>query len=204
MFTKIFAILIVLLASLQLFSQTSETSTTMTSTLSTSTTVVATAKYFIDAISISGGTGMPSTADEFALPADAIEPYRIDIISGPATPDDAAQPPAVAQYGQFTGTLKLQPVGDGVHMTVLETYSYTDSDGHTLTADPGFKSDGASIPRALWTVVGSPFTGTYLGAAIVHDVGCDTHKYSWQVTHRMFYTAMLRLGVSEVYAKVLY
>jgi hypothetical protein len=89
-------------------------------------------------------------------------------------------------------------------MEVLERYSYTDGIGHTLTADPGFKTDGASIPRALWTIVGSPFTGKYIGAAVVHDVGCDTHKYSWEVTHRMFYTAMLELGVSEDYAKLLY
>lgn len=107
-------------------------------------------------------------------------------------------------FGSFTGSLNLHPVGDGVHMTVLNTYSYTDADGHTLTADPGFTTDGASIPRALWTIVGSPFTGLYLGAAVIHDVGCDTHKYSWQITHRMFYTAMRSLGVSEEYAQLLY
>lgn len=113
-----------------------------------------------------------------------------------------AQP--ATPFGHFTGTLKLQPTGDGVNMTVLERYSYTDIDGHVLTAEPGFQTDGASIPRALWTIVGSPFTGKYLGAAVVHDVGCVNHKYSWQVTHRMFYTAMRELGVGDDYAKVLY
>ena len=44
------------------------------------------------------------------------------------------------QYGHFDGTLKLQPVGDGVHMAVLEKYSYTDSDGDSLTAEPGFQT----------------------------------------------------------------
>lgn len=73
-----------------------------------------------------------------------------------------------------------------------------------MTAPPGFVTDGASIPRALWTVVGSPFTGQYVGAAVIHDVGCDTHKYSWQITHRMFYSAMRALGVSDDYAKLLY
>jgi hypothetical protein len=107
-------------------------------------------------------------------------------------------------FGTFTGTLELHPTGDGVHMSVVKTYSYIDSERHTLTANPGFETDGASIPRALWTVVGSPFTGKYIGAAVIHDVGCDTHKYSWEVTHRMFYTAMRELGVSENYAKLLY
>lgn len=107
-------------------------------------------------------------------------------------------------YGEFTGTLKLQPIGDGTHMLVLEAYSYSDKEGHSLEADPGFKTDGASIPRPLWSIVGSPFTGPYIGAAVIHDVGCDTHKYSWQVTHRMFYNAMRALGVSDDYAKAMY
>jgi hypothetical protein len=112
--------------------------------------------------------------------------------------------PQSVTYGSFEGTLKLQPTGDGVHMKVLERYSYTDAESHTLAADPGFSTDGASIPRALWTVVGSPFTGKYIGAAVIHDVGCDTHKYSWQITHRMFYDAMRSLGVSQNYALLLY
>jgi hypothetical protein len=116
------------------------------------------------------------------------------ISNPPTTPD---------QYGQFTGVLQFQE-DDGVNKIVLQTYSYTDTNGHTLTADSGFKTDGASIPRALWTFVGSPFTGKYVGAAVIHDVGCDTHKYSWQITHRMFYTAMLALGVRDDYAKILY
>jgi hypothetical protein len=99
------------------------------------------------------------------------------------------------EFGSFSGVLQFQPTGDGVHMKVLQTYSYTDGHGHTLTAEPGFVTDGASIPRALWTIIGSPFTGQYVGAAVVHDVGCDTHKYPWELTHRMFYTAMRALGV---------
>jgi len=32
----------------------------------------------------------------------------------------------------------------------------------------GFESDGASIPRFAWSIVGHPFSG-YLPAAVVHD-----------------------------------
>jgi Protein of unknown function (DUF1353) len=60
-------------------------------------------------------------------------------------------------YGKFTGTLKLSPIGDGVHMTVLETISYDDGINHELNVPAGFEIDGASIPRALWSIVGSPF-----------------------------------------------
>jgi hypothetical protein len=106
--------------------------------------------------------------------------------------------------GVFYGTLKLEPIGDGVHMKVLELYSYRDFYGHILSAQPGFFTDGASIPRPLWSFVGSPFTGKYVGAAVIHDVGCDSHKYTWQITDRIFYDAMLDSGVSDHLAKIMY
>ena len=116
-----------------------------------------------------------------------------------------AKPTPVSHaHGKFQGTLKLKPMDDGVHMSVLERFSYADLDGNSLEAAPGFQTDGASIPRALWTLIGSPFTGKYVKAAVVHDVGCVNHKYTWQTTHRMFYEAMIDSGVSEDYAKVLY
>jgi hypothetical protein len=108
-------------------------------------------------------------------------------------------------YGKFTGTLKLSPVGDGIHMTVLEAISYDDGLRHELDVPANFETDGASIPRALWTIVGSPFSGgNYVEAAVIHDEGCVSHKYDWQTTHMMFYRAMIDSGVSEHYAKLLY
>src|SRR5579863_2218818 len=122
-----------------------------------------------------------------------------------ATPRLASQGDStIHKPGTFYGTLKLQPLPDGINMKVLEAYSYTDASGHALSAQPGFVTDGASIPRALWSIVGSPFTGKYVGAAVIHDVGCEAHKYSWQVTDRMFYDAMLDLGVGEHLAKLMY
>jgi len=108
------------------------------------------------------------------------------------------------KQGFFTGTLEITPSGDGVHWIVDTPFSYTDGEEHSLTANEGFSTDGASIPRALWTVIGSPFTGKYVQAAVIHDVGCVSHKYSWQITDRMFYSAMLDSGVSESQAKLLY
>jgi len=89
-------------------------------------------------------------------------------------------------------------------MKVLERFSYIDTERRSLEAAPGFKTDGASIPRILWTPIGSPFTGKYVKAAVIHDVGCVTHKYTWQETHRMFYEAMIDSGVDDKYAKLLY
>jgi hypothetical protein len=108
--------------------------------------------------------------------------------------------------GRYIGTLQISPSepNDGVHWRVQQFFSYEDAYGHTLTAEPGFPTDGASIPRVLWAVVGSPFTGKYPKAAVIHDVGCVTHKYTWQETDRIFFDAMLDAGVSDRQAKLFY
>jgi hypothetical protein len=42
--------------------------------------------------------------------------------------------------------------------------------GAVVTVPKGFKSDGASVPRAMWSIY-PPF-GKYLEAAVVHDWFC--------------------------------
>jgi hypothetical protein len=58
------------------------------------------------------------------------------------------------------------------NMQVLQTFSFTDPAGKAWQAPKDSVVDGASIPRALWTIVGSPYTGDYRRASIVHDVAC--------------------------------
>jgi hypothetical protein len=43
-------------------------------------------------------------------------------------------------------------------MVLLEDFRYVDPDGKPWTAPKGRSIDGASIPEALWAVVGSPYT----------------------------------------------
>ena len=69
--------------------------------------------------------------------------------------------------GHFSGEPILQPTGDGRNMRLVEDFSYTDANGATWTAQKGTVTDGASIPTALWPIIGSPFTGKYLNAAII-------------------------------------
>jgi len=66
----------------------------------------------------------------------------------------------IDRSGRFKGNYKISPIepNDGIHWIVQKEFSYSDAYGHTLTAEQGFSTDGASIPRALWTFVGSPFT----------------------------------------------
>lgn len=58
-------------------------------------------------------------------------------------------------------------------MTLIADFGFSEArTGRVWTAPRGFTIDGASIPRALWTIVGSPFTGDYRRASIVHDKAC--------------------------------
>jgi hypothetical protein len=114
---------------------------------------------------------------------------------------------AIAQVqakGHFDGTLVLKPEADGRYMTIVNRFSYTDWQGHTLTALPGFVSDGATIPRVAWSIVGGPWDGKYRQAAVIHDVGCALHSYSWKITHRLFYEAMLDSNVEKSLAITMY
>lgn len=40
------------------------------------------------------------------------------------------------------------------------------------TAPGGMETDGASIPRVLWRVVGPPMLAPYVRAAVIHDAAC--------------------------------
>ena len=85
-------------------------------------------------------------------------------------------------------------------MRLLEDVSYVDPDDRRWTARKGYSTDGASIPRAFWTVVGGPFEGRYRDAALIHDQFCSDPKHglrTWQQVHRMFYFAMRASGVAS-------
>jgi hypothetical protein len=92
-------------------------------------------------------------------------------------------------------------------MSLLEAFAFEDPDGKTWSAPAQAVVDGASIPRALWTVVGSPFTGDYRRGSIVHDVACvsagsDPDKR--RAADRMFFHACRAGGCSIWQAMVLY
>ncbi|HLO65317.1 MAG TPA: DUF1353 domain-containing protein [Azonexus sp.] len=110
-------------------------------------------------------------------------------------------------YGRFTNTVKVEWVRGNTterRMSLLEDFAYVDPKGKTWLAPKGSLTDGASIPRVLWTIVGGPFEGQYREAAVIHDVFCKTKSEQHQDVHRIFYYATRATGVSEFYAKVLY
>ena len=109
--------------------------------------------------------------------------------------------------GSFEGRVVVEwVVGQAPErdMRLVEAFTFIDGTGKRWSVPAGVVINGASIPRAFWTLVGSPYTGNYRRASVVHDHYCVTKSEPWRDVHRMFFNAMVAGGVTETEAKVLY
>jgi hypothetical protein len=114
-------------------------------------------------------------------------------------------------HGRFTGDpeavwLTEKRVPDR-GMRLLAPFSFKDPAGKTWAAPVDYVVNGASIPRALWTLMGSPYMGDYRRASIVHDKACDDargNSRARRAADRMFYHACRAGGCSDVEATLLY
>jgi len=108
------------------------------------------------------------------------------------------------KHGKFLGTLRVEYSNNGKTIKLLEDISFIDSKDKKWTAKKGMPSDGASIPRTFWTLIGSPLQGPYVRPAVIHDQYCITRTEPWKMVHWMFYEAMLVAGVGKIKAKTMY
>jgi hypothetical protein len=113
--------------------------------------------------------------------------------------------PAAAQdkLGRFEGEVVAKFMRDGRNMKLEKPFAYVDPRGMRWDVPAGTVTDGASIPRVLWTAY-PPFTGNYREAAVIHDYYCQTRSRPWRDTHGVFYHAMRTAGVEEQLAKTMY
>lgn len=105
---------------------------------------------------------------------------------------------------KFIGAVEARWLSDGRKMRLLEDFSFIDSRQHQWIAPKGSVIDGASIPREMWSMTGSPFVGRYRRASVIHDVACVERTQSHELVHRMFYEAMLHDGVAKGKARIMY
>lgn len=113
--------------------------------------------------------------------------------------------------GTFSGNPLVELLPDGWIELKAELEFVTDN-GQLWRVPAGYRSNGASIPRAFWSIVGGPLDGPYRDASIIHDYYCEhfTRKWpaeylcDWRAVHRAFYAGMRARGVSEVLAKSMY
>lgn len=105
--------------------------------------------------------------------------------------------------GRFLSDATLTQL-DNELWAVKGDFVYVDPDGKPWLAPDGSKVNGASIPAALWQVVGPPLRGAYVKASIVHDVACEEQRETSEAVHRMFYYACLAGGLPETQARMMF
>lgn len=137
---------------------------------------------------------------------DYIPDYVKALIFKPAVIKDK-----VYEKGSFKGDLDVRFLsavsGDGQRVEMiqlLQPFGYRDSKGRDWDVPAGFLSDGASIPRELWLVLGGPFSGPYRDAAVVHDFYCWTKDRPWEDVHEVFAEAAAKRGTNEQLTKFMY
>jgi len=106
--------------------------------------------------------------------------------------------------GEYLGQILVVLLDDGRQVRLEEEFGFRDYMGEQWTVPKGAIVDGASIPRPLWSLLGSPFTGKYRDASVIHDFYCDVRNRSWQTVHRVFYDGMRASGVGKIQAKLFY
>ncbi len=89
-------------------------------------------------------------------------------------------------------------------LELIEDFVFVDMEDRRWSVPKGTKIDGASIPRLLWSLIGSPLTGEYREASVIHDYYCQEKNIPSSVVHLMFYHAMRASGVAKKQALVMY
>ena len=92
----------------------------------------------------------------------------------------------------------VQPI-DKDKFRVYEDYFYKG-----VCVPKGFATNGADIPRLLWSFF-PPNSPEYLSAVVLHDFLCaNVSEYGYEMADKMFYVSMLDIGVAKWKAKLFY
>lgn len=102
----------------------------------------------------------------------------------------------------------------GVMFVLEHDFVVTIKHEYIVTAPKGTFTDGASIPRFFWRVIGGPMTGKYRMAAVIHDAGYTAKlqwrqfamdiKYDRKDVDELFLRLMKALGVSWWRRRMMY
>ncbi len=105
----------------------------------------------------------------------------------------------------FTERLESVKLKDG-YRELLKSFQYhvwKEDSTFVIEVPKGFKSNGASIPRFLWSVVGHPW-GEYEQAAWLHDYMYFKQAFDRKKCDQIFYESMGVLAVAGWKKKVMY
>ena len=104
----------------------------------------------------------------------------------------------------FPKMLRYQHIFDTRDIQVVEDFPVNSKTIGPFTVPAGFMSDGASVPRILWSVF--PAYGKYLESAVPHDFGY-VHlclKYPKEVIDKLFRELLEAQRIPEWKIKLMY
>ena len=70
--------------------------------------------------------------------------------------------------------------------------------GYKIKVKKGFDFDGASIPKWLWSIYGSPLNGNYVVASLIHDGLYASQKVTKSVSDKIFLDVMKQSNVGYI------
>lgn len=93
-------------------------------------------------------------------------------------------------------TLELEIINE--NQFILSKDKTVESLGYSITVKKGFDFDGASIPKWLWSIYGSPLNGNYVAASLIHDGLYASQKVSKIVSDKIFLDVMKQSDVGYI------
>jgi len=100
--------------------------------------------------------------------------------------------------------LRIHPTGDMYEVSETFYFRVQEPDRlRHLVLPAGFKTDGASIHRFLWTILGSPFNPKVIKAATIHDF-LIRQSYNPEIRDKLFYDTLIDEDNSKLKSKILY
>ena len=93
-------------------------------------------------------------------------------------------------------TLELEIIDD--NLFILSKDKTVESLGYSVTVKKGFDFDGASIPKWLWSIYGSPLNGNYVVASLIHDGLYASQKVSKSLADKIFLDVMKQSKVGYI------
>jgi hypothetical protein len=151
-----------------------------------------------------------------SLPDSALRADLLSVVSIDAQSDTVAAKAADLKIGAkpsnasptyaagFAGDRSLRLDSEKYEAITNGAFTFTDSKRVTWEVPKGYVSNGASIPRAYWSVVGPPLTSDYTIPMILHNYHATLRQRSSDDVNAMYYEALRAAGVGEQKAKVLY
>lgn len=117
----------------------------------------------------------------------------------------------MSSFGHYKGDLVTKwlhnaAIDAGVDrsMELMADFAFVDGAGKHWRAKKGRIVNGANIPSALWSSLGSPLAGNYRRAVVLHDIACQDQIEPPEDVHRMFFHAMRCDGVGLLKAAYIY